>query len=460
MVETDAVAISLPSSPPRSFFGEPRALGYLAFTEAWERFSYYGMTALLVLYMSQALFLPGHIEHVAGFAALRGALQSVFGPMSTLALASQIFGLYTGFVYFTPVFGGLIADRFIGRRNAVALGAVLMSAGHLAMAFDASFLLALALLIVGCGFLKGNISAQVGALYPESDSAGRTRGFSIFSMGINVGAVAGPLVCGLLAQLYGWHAGFGLAGILMLLGLATYLLGYRHLAEEPPRRDRAQPAPPLERRQWLTIAALLAVMAISIFQSIAYYQTANIGLVWINGHVDLDLLGFRVPVAWFNSIDSFVSIVSVPGLIVLWRWQGRRGREPGELDKIATGAFIAAAANLLLVMGCALSERVSALYPVLYDVLLGVAFLYYWPTLLALVSRAAPAGLKSTLMGVVFLTLFLSNITIGRLGALYESLTPVEFWALHAAIAATGGILALLFKHRLEALIDAGAHRA
>src|SRR4029077_7399764 len=123
------------------------ALGYLAFTEAWERFSYYGMTALLVLYMSPALFTPAHIGHIAGFTAFRAMLESAFGRMSTLALASQVYGLYTGFVYFTPVFGGWIADRFIGRRNAVMLGAVLMSGGHVAMAFDASFLLALFLLI-------------------------------------------------------------------------------------------------------------------------------------------------------------------------------------------------------------------------------------------------------------------------------------------------------------------------
>ena len=173
-----AVEEAAPGGARRAtFFGEPSALGFLAFTEAWERFSYYGMTALLVLYMSQALFTPAHIGHVAGFAAFRAGLEAVFGKMSTVALASQIYGLYTGFVYFTPVFGGWIADRFIGRRNAVMLGAILMSAGHIAMAFDASFLLALVLLIVGCGLLKGNISTQVGELYAEDDAAGRTRGF-------------------------------------------------------------------------------------------------------------------------------------------------------------------------------------------------------------------------------------------------------------------------------------------
>jgi POT family proton-dependent oligopeptide transporter len=126
----------------RTFLGEPRALAYLAFTEAWERFSYYGMTALLVLYMTQSLLLPGHVEHIVGFPALRAGVESVFGPMTTVALASQIYGLYTGFIYFTPVLGGWIADRWMGPRNAVVLGAILMSAGHVAMAFDASFILA------------------------------------------------------------------------------------------------------------------------------------------------------------------------------------------------------------------------------------------------------------------------------------------------------------------------------
>jgi proton-dependent oligopeptide transporter, POT family len=434
----------------RTFLGEPRALAYLAFTEAWERFSYYGMTALLVLYMSEALLLPEHVEHVAGFAAFRAGLESVFGPMSPLALASQIFGLYTGFVYFTPVLGGLLADRWIGQRNAVVVGAGLMSAGHIAMAFDVSFLLALVLLIVGCGLLKGNISTQVGSLYAEDDSAGRTRGFSIFSIGINVGAVAGPLACGLLAQLYGWHAGFGLAGVLMLLGLATYLTGYRELSASVSAHHVDIPAGPLDRAQWRIVGALVVVMAITMFQSIAYYQNTNIALIWIDRSVDLNLLGFHMPVAWFNSIDPLVSIIAVPFLFALWRWQAARAGEPGELVKIGTGAWLTCGANLLLVLACAMTRRVPLLVPIIYDVLLGIAFLYYWPTLLALVSRAAPPRLRATMMGTVFLSLFLGNITLGWLGGFFERMTALQFWALHAGIAATGGVLALLLRRRLE----------
>ncbi len=439
---------------PRTFFGQPMALAYLSFTEAWERFSYYGMTAILVLYMSQALLLPGHVEHIVGFPAFRSTLESVFGRMTTLALASQIMGLYTGLVYFTPVLGGWVADRFTGRRVAVMIGALMMSAGHLAMAFDASFLLALALLITGCGLLKGNISTQVGELYAESDGEGRTRAFAIFSIGINVGAVVGPLMCGLLAQLYGWHAGFALAGALMLIGLATYIAGFRYLPADRPRAGMVLEKISSGRRQWRIIAALAVVSAITIFQSIGYYQNTNINLVWIDRSVNLDVLGFHVPVAWFNSIDPLASILGVPVLLALWRWQAARNAEPGDLGKIATGAWITAIANLLLVGACLVSPRTNAIVPIAYDVLLGIGFLYYWPTLLALVSRAAPASVKATMMGAVFLSLFIANTLIGWLGGFYEHMTPAAFWAMHAAIAACGGVLAFALKRPLMRALE------
>jgi POT family proton-dependent oligopeptide transporter len=441
----------------RTFFGEPPAVGYLAFTEVWERFSFYGMAALLVLYMTHSLLLPGHVEHVAGLAGFRRALESVFGPMSNLALASQIFGLYTGFVYFTPVFGGWIADRWIGQRNAVVLGAMLMSAGQIGMAFDASFLLALLLLIVGSGFLKGNISTQVGSFYADDDSAGRTRGYSIFSMGINVGAVAGPLLCGVLAQAYGWHAGFGLAGALMLVGLATYLVGYRTLVTSRRATPRPLVTHSLSRTEWRIICALAIITLITVFQSIAYYQNENVALVWIDKNVDLELLGFHVPASWFGgAVDSLTSIAFVPVLIAFWRYQDKRGGEPSEVAKIAVGASLACIANLLLVCAAALGHgHVSLLVPLIYDVLLGIGFLYYWPPLLALVSRAAPPAVRATLMGTVYLSLFLSNITLGWIGGFYERLTPAQFWALHAAIAAAGALLAISLKRPLARVIPA-----
>jgi POT family proton-dependent oligopeptide transporter len=374
--------------------------------------------------------------------------------MSTLALASQLFGLYAGFVYFTPVFGGMIADRWIGQRNAVVIGALSMSAGHVAMAFDQTFLLALLLLVTGSGFLKGNISAQVGALYPLDEQARRTRGFAIFSMAINFGAVCGPLLCGFLAQYYGWHYGFGVAAIFMLAGLATYLSGYRHLPARVKRRE--QIAGQLTPADWRVIRVLLVVMLITVFQSVSYYQVANVFQVWVQQSVDLGTGSLSIPVAWYQSIDPLVSILAVPLLFGIWQYQAARRGEPGDLAKIGIGAWLAASSNLILVVAVLLSEGepIHPLWPALYCVGLGVAFLYYWPTLLALVSRASPASANATMMGVAFLTLFIANNVIGWIGRYYERMSPAEFWILHAAIAAAGGLLILLFGRRLGQALD------
>lgn len=431
-------------------FGHPKGLFYLAFTEAWERFSFYGMTALLVLYMVDQLLLPGHVENIAGFAGFRAAVESITGPLSSMAIASQIFGLYAGFVYFTPVFGGLIADRWIGQRNAVVIGALSMSAGHLAMAFDQTFLLALLLLVIGSGFLKGNISAQVGALYPVDDESRRTRGFAIFSMAINFGAVCGPLLCGWLAQVYGWHFGFGVAAIFMLAGLATYLLGYRHLPARVGRPEQA--AAPLKPEDWRIIRALFAVMLITVFQSTGYYQLYNMFKIWVQDAVNLQVGGLTIPVPWFQSIDALASILAVPLLFAIWRYQSKHRGEPGDLGKIGTGAWLAAISNLILAAAVYFADGapVNAIWAVLYCVGMGVSFLYYWPTLLALVSREAPPRANATMMGIAFLTLFVSNNIIGWIGGLYEQVSPLAFWLMHAAIAATGGVLVLLFGRRLH----------
>jgi proton-dependent oligopeptide transporter, POT family len=439
-----------------SFLGHPKGLFYLAFTEAWERFSFYGMTALLALYMVNELLLPGHAEHIVGFAGFRAAVESLVGPLSTQALASQIFGLYSGFVYFTPLLGGLIADRWIGQRTAVVIGALSMSAGHLAMAFDQTFLVALLLLVMGSGLLKGNISAQVGTLYPRDDEARRTRGFIIFSTAINIGAVVGPLLCGLLAQVYGWHYGFGVAAICMLVGLATYLYGYRYLPARVARRsDAAGRLTAADRR---VIGALIAVILLTILQSIAYYQLYNVMPVWIQQNVAPNLGSFRIPIPWYQAINSLFSILGVPLLFWIWRWQASRRREPHELAKIGIGAWLTAASNLILVAAifAAGGARIHPVWPFLYSAGLGIGFLYYWPTLLALVSSAAPAKVNATMMGIAFMSLFVSNNIIGWVGGFYEKLRPAEFWGLHAAIAAAGGLLVTLLRRRLSVALQRG----
>jgi proton-dependent oligopeptide transporter, POT family len=448
-----AEAVAAPA--PRSMFGHPKGLYFLAFTEAWERFSYYGMTALVVLYMVNQLLLPGHVENIAGFAAFRATLEGAFGPMSTQALASLIFAFYGGFVYFTPVLGGIIADRWIGQRNAVVLGAVLMSLGHLAMAFDQSFLIALLLLVVGCGFLKGNISAQVGALYAANDEFSRVRGYAIFSMGINVGATLGPIVCGYLAQQYGWHIGFGAAAFFIFFGLITYLVGYRHLpARVERKKDEARKLTPAEGQR---IALICAVLFIEVFPSLSYFQSFNTISIWTQEHVDLSLWGFTIPVPWFNSVDPIFSIAGVPLVFAIWAWQAKRGGEPHDLAKIGTGGWLVAGANLILVAAILAfgQNGLSPLWPFLYFALMGFAFLFHWPVTLALVSRAAPAPVNSTMMGVAFLVLFVAGFGSGWLGTFYERLGPIAFWTLHAAIGATGGVLVLLFGNAISRALKA-----
>jgi len=322
------------------------------------------------------------------------------------------------------------------------------------MTFDRSFLAALLLLVIGSGFLKGNISAQVGALYPREDEARRTRGFIIFSTAINVGAVAGPLLCGLLAQVYGWHYGFGVAAIFMLLGLATYLYGYRYLPARVERRQfEGARLTAAERR---IVYALIAVMIITIFQSTAFYQIFNVNPIWIQQHVALDVGSFRIPVPWYQSINSVFSILGVPLVFWIWRQQALRRREPDELAKIGTGAWIAAASNLILVAAIFASggAPVNPIWPLLYSAVLGISFLYYWPTLLALVSRAAPARVNATMMGLTFMSLFISNNLIGWIGGFYERMSPAQFWTMHAAIATGGGLLVAIFGRRLGRVLQ------
>ena len=446
-------------APVGGILGQPKGLYYLAATEAWERFSYYGMTALVVLYMVNQLLLPGHVENIAGFPGFRAALESVFGPMSTQALASQIFGLYSGFVYFTPVLGGWIADRFVGQRNAVVAGAVLMSAGHLAMAFDQSFLAALALLILGSGLLKGNVAAQVGALYAINDETNRVHGYAIFQTGINVGAMLGPVVCGLLAQLYGWHTGFGAAALFILIGLVTYLVGYRHL---PSRTERAvSESRALTAAEWRRIRAICAVLAIVVCHATSYFQSYNTAAVWTQDHVDLDVGGFAIPVPWFNAVDPLFSILGVPVVFALWRRQAaaRAGVEPGDLEKIGMGAWLVASGNAILVAAILAfgNDGLSPLWPFLYFAMMGVSFMFYWPVLLALVSRAAPAPVNATMMGVAYMTLFVASNIMGRLGGLYETLPPAMFWGLHAAVAAAGGVAVLVFGDAITRVLRSDA---
>jgi POT family proton-dependent oligopeptide transporter len=449
---------SKPSAQPaaRGFFGHPKGLAYLAFTEAWERFSFYGMSALLLLYMIQHLLTPEVMGGVLGLARFRGALEWVTGPLSDQAFAAQVYGLYSGLVYFTPVFGGLLADRLLGQRRTVLLGGALMALGHALMASEAAFLAALALLVVGSGCLKGNISVQVGHLYGPHEEARRTRAYAIFSAAINAGVLLGPLACALLADAFGWHVGFAAAGVMMLVAMAIYVSGRRHLPPDvmggrgPGRRVA------LGRHDWRVVAALLLLSALAILPTLAYNQAFIAGLLMIEASVDRQWLGWTIPTNTFNALDGLFCILLVPPLVMLWRWQARRGREPDDMHKIAIGYLVTAFASLLMVIPAARIDAgaasVGLAWPVLLFAFNALGFLYYWPTLLALYSRAAPAAVNSTMMGVLFFSTFFGNVLSGTLGRLWETMSHACFFWLHAALAFAPFIVMLLVAAPLRRL--------
>ena len=435
--------------------GHPKGLYYLSFTEMWERFSFYGMSALLTLYMVKELLLPDNAAQVIGLAALRNLFE-FRGPMSDVAFSAIIYGWYAGLVYFTPIVGGWVADRILGAKRTVMLGVILMSAGHLAMSFYASFLFALLLLILGSGFLKGNISAQVGALYPQSDESMRSRGFTIFSTGICIGAASGPLVTGLVAAVYGWHAGFAVAAVLMLVALLAYLLGQRHLPDDRPVARKREKSAPMTKAERKRLWVLLLVIALTIPAEIAYPMVWSIGILWVDQYVNLATSLGDVPSSWFASMDSIGAILAAPALVMFWAWQAKRGIEPSSVTKVGIGTSIIAFAALLFAygnMGHSAPDSVNAGWAIAGWLIMGLAWMYYWPTTLAIVSRAAPAGMASILMGVAFLSPFIGHVLAGWIGSYFDQMHPSVFWAMDAAIALAGGILILLFRKRLQAAL-------
>jgi POT family proton-dependent oligopeptide transporter len=432
-----------------AFLGHPKALGYLAFTEAWERFSYYGMQSLLVLYMTKTLLLTPHVEQIAGFAAFERVIQAVYAPgASTQAVASAIFGLYTSLVYLTPILGGILADQLLGKTRTIVLGGLLMAAGHFLMAFDASFLLALLCLVLGTGCFKGNIAGQVGALYGEGDLR-RADAFQIFYLGINAGVIAAPLIAGTLGEKVGWHYGFGVAGVGMLISLVIYLAGRRHLPPDPPlRRGPKTARPKLQPGEGRTILLLILLLPVLSASVLCNQQIFNAYLVWADRSVDLTFGGERVPTTWLITLDSVASVSFLAGMVVFWRLWAKRFKEPDEIGKLTIGAFVSVTGVLSLAAGAMIAEQtgtqVSIWWCVLFHLLNSIAFANMLPVSLALYARAAPAAVGGTIIGIYYLHLFAGNQTVGILGTLLEKMPASQFWLLHAAIAAGAGIVFLI----------------
>ncbi len=433
----------------KQFLGHPRGLAYLVFAEAWERFSFYGMQALLVLYMGQQMLLPGHVEHVAGFAAFRAMIESAYGHLSPAALASAIFGIYAGGVYLTPIAGGLIADRFLGRTRTVALGAILMAIGHFLMAFEMSFLLAIACLLVGVGLFKGNIATQVGELYAPGDLR-RADAFQIYLLGTSSAVIISPLICGTLGQKVAWHWGFGAAGVGMLIGLAVYLSGRRWLPADTARGPKARAVrPKLARGEWKTVLVLIALLPAMALTALGNQEIFNAYLVWGDANYSLSFFGQTLPVTWLISLDAFISVGTIILVVAFWRLWSRWWKEPDEIVKMVIGAGIAMTAPLMLAAAsaqeAATGHKVLLAWGLGFHIINDIGFSMLFPVGLALFSRASPRAIGGLMIGVYYLHLFLANMAVGRLGGFLEKMDGASFWLLHAGLVAVGGAIMLVF---------------
>src|SRR6202051_1147945 len=356
-VADSASSIAIARAAPAEIFGHPRGLTFLFSTEMWERFSYYGMRSLLVLYMTKYLLLPEHSGDGRGLWTVKSALEGIFGPLDVQPLSSQIWGFYTALVYFTPIFGGLLADRVLGQRRTVIIGAVLMAIGHFMMAVEQLFLFALLVLILGNGAFKPNISTQVGGLYAPGDHR-RDRAYSIFYVGINIGAFLAPLVCGTLGQEVGWHYGFAAAGVGMLIGLAIYLYALPLLP--PDELHKAQAAQiannlesrPLSRDQWRAVIALLVLFVPNTLFWATYEQMGNTTILWADADTDRTValfgLSAQIPTTWFLAFNPFMIFAFTPFIVALWTRQAARGTEPSTVTKMSLGCFGVTAANLIM----------------------------------------------------------------------------------------------------------------
>jgi POT family proton-dependent oligopeptide transporter len=415
------------SGAARDWFGHPAGLTILFLTETWTQFSYFGMRAILIYYMTHELLIGQQ-------------------------RASLIYGYYAAAFYFTPIFGGVIADRVLGKYRAVVLGSVLMALGHFMMTFESLFYPAMAAVALGNGFFLPSLSSQINALY-ASDDPRLASAYNIYYVGINLGAFVAPLLCGWLGETYGWHWGFGAAGIGMLIALVTYVFGRRYLPAEQlsSRTVTRKPIGKLDRAARARFALLIGVMlAVVVFRG-AYEQNGNSISTWTDLGVDRSV-GSRllIPLAWFQSINPLLIILLTPVYVAVWTHLARRGREPSSVAKMVIGAIIVGLSYVLCGLAAHFSAlehmRTSGIWLSLYWVVLTIGELFILPVGLGLFGRLAPKGFDATAIAIWFFAGFAGNLLAGWLGTLWSDLPTPMFFAVIAAVAGVSALLLLPFE--------------
>ncbi|HET6430989.1 peptide MFS transporter [Dyella sp.] len=413
----------------KTWFGHPRGLTVLFLTEMWEMFSFFGMRAILVYYMTK------HLDMDQEYASL-------------------VYGAYAAFVYFTPVFGGVVADRWLGKARAVVIGGAAMALGHFMMSSEALFYPALCMIALGNGLFLPSLASQIEGLYRHGDPRSKSA-YNIYYVGINLGGFLAPLVCGTLGEAYGWHWGFGAAGIGMLASLVIYLAGRRYLPPEPARGAEARAArPPMDRAARDRFALLIGIAAIVVVFRGAYEQNGNTIALWADTGIDRQLAGgWTIPMTWFQSINSLAVFALTPVLVARWARLARRGVETPLLGRMAFGALIVALSYVALGAVAGWSEahgtRASWLWLFVWFVVFTIGELYILPTGLALFGRMAPEGFRATSIATWFFAGFFGNLLAGALGTLWSRFGHGGFFMLIGAVAGVSALLLYMLGRRL-----------
>ena len=371
----------------------------------------------------------------------------MFGPLDVQPLSSQIYGFYTALVYLTPIFGGLLADRLLGQRRTVVVGAILMAIGHFMMAVEQLFLFALLALILGNGAFKPNISTQVGGLYPPGDHR-RDRAYSIFYVGINVGAFLAPLVCGTLGEKAGWHYGFAAAGVGMLIGLGD--LSLRHAVSAGGRTAEGESRACRDDSRSTATNGAPSSRILGLVRSHGVVlgdlrARGNTIVLWADANTDrtIDLFGLtaEIPTTWFQAFNPFMIFAFTPFVVALWTRQAASGSEPSTVTKMAFGCWASALSYLIMAAAAwhAGAGKSSWLWLFAYFVIITIGELYLSPVGLSLVTKIAPVRMLSMMMGVWLATSFIGGFLAGWLGSFWSRMEKPAFFLMIAAIAAFAG---------------------
>lgn len=454
---TDEAKVLAPLRRANDMARQPRRLGVLAASEFCERFAFFGVQAVLLLYLSEALLRLGALsDHVLGLTFLNDAVEALAHPTTPVQTASLLVGLFGGLAYLAPIAGGWVADRLLGQRRTIIAGALLMSAGYGLLIAERYFLIGLGLVIAGSGGFKGNIASEVSALYRDEDPR-REQGFRLFFIAVNLGIVGAPVICGALAQSYGWKFGFAGSAVSMLVSALIYLARSRGETQPPAPACYLGPhagGRALSAQQALAFGAFMSLVAVAL---VGAEQIYNAYLGWMHYEVAPTLFGHPFPTQWMVTLDTAFSLLMLGLANAMWRFWRRRWREPSELTKIAIGCAVVAGSYSCLALVRGASSPANMALILSFHLLNNLGYANVAPVALALIARRAPVRVRSTLIGLFYMQFAGGTFLAGALGRLLDAIPSSSFWLLHAGVVGGAGAMLLASSGWIDRFMDGAA---